>query len=271
MAKGGIAMTHQPTFKLTPEERPWHRRLTPVAWVLIAVVALAALACLGAGGYALTRERERPFTLAPTPTPVPTAGPTATTGPSPTPTVWWEGMITVTLSAAEGPAVNPEAAFSAWWSDQMTQDAEGHWWPPEEVVEQVKDDYQAFLDEYETLAKANDFDGALARLPRWYTGTSLRLATSTFQDVQSGERHFGYVEWEIELPLQVQDFSPDGLECTLGRSAVNGTSYQWIDGELVAAQTTPGGLYLERMQYDPLDGRWKNAETLQLIPVPGEQ
>ncbi len=82
-----MTQAYQPTFKPTPQKRPWHKRLTPVAWVLIAVVILALFACLGAGGYALTRERERPFTLPPTPTPAPTAGPTPTPTDTPTPTV----------------------------------------------------------------------------------------------------------------------------------------------------------------------------------------
>jgi hypothetical protein len=258
---------HKPTFKPTPAQRPWHQRLTPLAWALVVAVVLAIAGGLIAGIWALAQGRDRPFTLPPTGTPAPTAGPTPTSGPSPTPTAWYEGVITPTATVAETATPTATVAYPAWWRDQMTLGDDGQWWPPQEVVQMVAEHYQGFLDEYEALAKANDLDGIVENLPRWYTG-DMEAITGIFAAVQAGERPLGYVEWETTLPLQVQDFSEDGLECTLGRVARNGTSYQWIDGQLVAAETNPGGLYLIRVRYDPADGRWKELELLELIDIP---
>jgi hypothetical protein len=222
------------------------------AGVLVVVLSLVAV------GMACTaRPSAEPWN----PTPTPTTPPTATEeGPTPTPTPWYEGMVS--------PTPEPTPAYPAWWTDQMTQDEEGRWWPPDEVIEMVREDYQTYMDEVYALTAANDLEGVIESLPRWYTGDSLAAIEVIYAEVESGERAFGIMVWEDTL-IQVQDFSEDGLECTLGLTTRNGTSRRWVDGEFVEGVTNPGGLYLWRMRYDPTDGRWKMAEFIEYYPAEG--
>jgi len=85
-------MNPQNTFN--PRVRPLHRRLTPLAWVVIGVVALVVLlVCIG-GAVALgNRPDDEPWQPTPTATAVPTATPVL---PTATPTQWYELIMTAT-------------------------------------------------------------------------------------------------------------------------------------------------------------------------------
>jgi hypothetical protein len=127
---------YRPTFKRSAASRPLRQRLTPLAWALIGVVALVLV--LGMVGGALSWASRPPDEVW-NPTPTATLPPTETPAlPSLTPTEWWEGMVT--------PTAQVTAASPAWWMGQMTQDEEGRWWPPDEVVEMVRDDFDAYVE-----------------------------------------------------------------------------------------------------------------------------
>jgi len=125
---------HRPSFQVSPERRPMVQRLTPLAWALIGVVVLVALLVVVGGVAALAgRSSGQPWNPTPTAPPPPSATPVL---PTATPTAWWAGSMTATPE--------PTPAFPAWWSAQMTQDEDGLWWPPEEVVEMVREDFDGF-------------------------------------------------------------------------------------------------------------------------------
>lgn len=123
-------MTYKPTFTVSEAKRPWHQRLTPVAWVLIAVGLLAALACVGVGIAALLPDRQ------PSWEPTPTVAPSDT--PAPTPTAGATAEPTEGPTATAGPTPTP----LFWWGDLMTEDSKGHLLPPQEVQDQV---WEAFI------------------------------------------------------------------------------------------------------------------------------
>ena len=56
-------MNHKPTFSLTPQRRPWYRRLTPLAWLLIGTGGVMA-AVVGMGLFKkFGGEKDTPRTL----------------------------------------------------------------------------------------------------------------------------------------------------------------------------------------------------------------
>jgi hypothetical protein len=106
---------HRKSFKVSPQKRPLVQRLTPLAWVFIAIAALAILAGCTAGALTLT---ERPTDEPWDPTATPTVAPTVT--------------ATDEVTAAD----------SVWWSDQMTENEDGDLVPPQEVQDAV---WEAFI------------------------------------------------------------------------------------------------------------------------------
>ena len=166
-------MTNQATFKESDMKRPWYKRLTPVAWVLIGVLLLSCAGCSLVGGNWAIPQIFRGDEWA-TETPVPTE-PTAapTDGPSPTPTEWWEGDATATPKPTE--VVDP---FPAWWTDEMTQDADGQWWPPDEVIDDVKDAWYRDVEDIHTYlveTKPPDYDSYEEAATRNFAGPQLDL------------------------------------------------------------------------------------------------
>jgi hypothetical protein len=256
---------YRPTFKRSAASRPLRQRLTPLAWALIGVVALVTV--LGMVGGALAWANRSSGAVW-NPTPTATVPPTETHAlPSPTPTEWWQGTVAPTAEA-EATAASP-----AWWAGQMTQDEEGRWWPPDEVVEMVRQQYEAGI-EAETAcvlgATSPGLDAYVQTLPLYLDGPRLRFYQDTYiPGVRSGDLDLVVAEWEGCL-LQVQDFSEEGLECSLGRTCRNGTRYfyNFVTGELTEEHVEQMGLDLYRMRYDPADGRWKVFRDLGHAPPP---
>jgi hypothetical protein len=256
---------HKPTFKVSPKQRPWYRRLTPAAWVLmgvglVVVVGAAVVAVLAAGD----RSAE-PWNPTPTASPVPSATPVL---PTATPTVWWEGLVSPT------PTATP--AFPAWWSDQMTQDAEGRWWPPEGVSEMVEEwwpSYSAASRAAIVESKPPDYDALERAYYDWNVGWNTGMARGTplpffVDNYRQGIEQPSFIEWET-CQFQVQDWSEDGLECTLGIRCQNGTysEYDYRTGELLRQEHRDSlGLVLIRMRYDPFVGHWKQIEVVEVVP-----
>lgn len=253
-------MKHQATFKPSPAKRPLHQRLTPLAWALIGVAALVLVLAGVAAVMALGgRSSEEPWE----PTSAVITYPTVTSAlPTATATVWYGEMIT--------PAVEPTAAHPAWWSDRMTQDENGNWWPPEEVAEMVREAYNADYEagrRYLVETKPPDYDALEQARREWNAGPELEGSLALIERYRAGE-HYRFAEWETCI-LQVQDFSEDGLECTLGVACQNGTvsTYDPVTGELIGQEHREHlGLALIRMRYDPFSGHWKRYELLDFFP-----
>lgn len=263
-------MANQVTFKESDSKRPWYQRLTPVAWVLIGVVALSCVACGFAGVTQVTPTLLQAGDEWATKTPVP-AQPTAasTEGPPPTPTEWWEEGVTVTPEPTE--VADP---FPAWWAGEMTQDADGQWWPPDEVIEDVKENWYRDLEGYKLYlvdTKPPDYDAYEEHLYAWYMGEELESWLVILDQMRSGESEIDFGDWETCL-LSAQEFTPDGLECTMSVSCQDGVAsyYDPKTGELISQEEREHlGLFLLRMRYDPADGHWKRFKFLEYVPPPG--
>jgi|Deesub1362B_J571_1020462.scaffolds.fasta_scaffold28189_2 hypothetical protein len=153
----------------------------------------------------------------------------------------------------------------------MTQDEDGNWWPPEEVIEMVKEAYNADYEagrRFLVDTRPPDYDALEEARREWNSGPELEGALRLIEKMRSGEEPIFFAEWEVCI-LQVQDFTPDGLECTLGVVCQNGvvSQYDPRTGELISQEHRDNsGLGLIRMRYDPASGHWKRYEFLDFVP-----
>jgi hypothetical protein len=257
------------TFEVSPQKRPVTQRLTPLAWVFIAIAALVVLASCTAGALTLTeRPTDEPWDPTATATTAPTEAPAAPAGPSPTPTVWYEDIVTPTVAATETVTSSGELP---WWSDQMTQDDEGNWWPPEEVAAMVEEhirDCNQTYEQYLVETTPPDIDGYAEVAPMCYYGDRLEEKLSSLEYLREGVNTITDAEWADGCSYQVQQWSADGLECTVGETCSNGTIYEYDhNGELISTESREqSGLILYRYRYDPADGRWKKLDLIDYIP-----
>jgi hypothetical protein len=178
-----------------------------------------------------------------------------------------------------------EVAFPAYWATGMYQDAEGKWWPAEEVREEVvatvKEHYlegEALLsDRPETEVLETVSDEMAARyqtgefLENWYTYRKRYEETGAFNET---------VEIVDERVLNVQEFSEDGERVVVADTYMqahllqyNAQTDEWeriaipADGILDGTQYL--GVSVIEMKYDEEDGRWKSSRFIKWIPRPG--
>jgi hypothetical protein len=258
------------TFKESSTKRPWFQRLTPVAWALIAVVALSCLAFMVLGcGWAIPQLLLTDEWATKTPTPAPTGTPETAAGPTEEATDWWEPSEPP--STVEGTEVGEP--FPAWWADEMTQDENGHWWPPDEVVDMVEEHRSEFWDTWKTYASETrppDLDGFEDVLPTFASGEYLQARIDRLDSVRSGVNEPTTCEWGLWM-VSAQDFSSDGVECTLSEAAQDGlcSIHDRETGEVTEVYELPhSGMGLYRMQYDASDGRWKVDAETGYVPPP---
>jgi hypothetical protein len=258
------------TFKESSRRRSWVQRLTPVAWVLIAVVAVSCLAItLIGGGRVISGLFAGDEWATKTPTPKATKAPDPAAGSTGEPTEWWEDGTT-TPEPAE---VAEPVPFPAWWADEMTQDEDGRWWPPDEVLEDVKDAWYRDVEDIDTHlvdAKPPDYDAYEESATRNFAGPELETVLLGIENRRAGEVPIVAGDYEICL-LEVQQFTPDGVGCTMSIACQNGTIsyYDPATGELQEQyEEAHSGLVIYKMVYDPHDGYWKRYEVVQYVPPP---
>jgi hypothetical protein len=266
-------MSNQATFKESSAKRAWYKRMTPIAWVLVAVVAVSCLAfAVIGGGWAVPKLFASEEWATKTPTPTATGTPEPTEGPTPTPTEWWEGDATATLEATEVEIVEP---FPAWWADEMVQDDDGQYWPPDEVVETVKDAWYGDVEAINTYlvdSKPPDYDAYEEAANLYYAGPQLEKKLRGINRQRAGEIPVVAGDYGICL-VGVQEFHSNGVACTMSIACQNGTvsQYDSITGELQSERfEAHSGLVVYKMVYDPHDGHWKRYDVAEFIPAPEE-
>jgi hypothetical protein len=256
------------TFKESSRRRPWVQRLTPVAWVLIAVVAVSCLAItLIGGGRAISGLFASDEWATKTHTPTATKAPDPAAGSTGEPTEWWEDGTPEPSEVAE------PVPFPAWWADEMTQDKDGQWWPPDEVIEDVKDAWYRDVEDIDTHlvdTKPPDYDSYEESATRNFAGPQLDKILLGIKNQRAGEVPIVAGDYETCL-LGVQQFSPDGVECAMSIACQNGTirQYDSATGALLAKRfEAHSGLVIYKMVYDSHDGYWKRYEAVQYVPPP---
>jgi hypothetical protein len=261
-------MVQKAMFKKSDDRRAWYKRLTPLAWVAIIALALCCGGCSIVGANWAIPVVFPPQEVWATETPVPTA-PTAepTEGPTLTPTEWWEGEMTATPESTEA-----SIPFPAWWSEEMTQGEDGQWWPPDEVVAMVREHYDEKTAAYKAFVEAGppDLDGFEEAMPTYFSGDYLANQRAIVSSIRAGERDVGLCTWDLCL-ITPQEFSEDGLSCSVGVACQEGTCVQ-IDPDTGAVTSSDAmahsGLSVFRTIYDPNDGRWKIDHLAEYVPPP---
>ena len=264
-------MKRKSTFKVSSRRRPVHQRMTPVAWAMVGVTTLAVGLAATLGVMSLTScSSGDVWQPTPTATPVPTGTPVPTSGPSATPTVWYEGMVSPT---PESTAMSePSHVAPAWWSEEMRQDEEGHCWPPDDVIEMVKEHYFTNFEEQRALIPDGapaDLDGIELILHDWYSGERLEVSLGFLEGQREGASIYTTV-WDGPCLSEVQDWSADGMECTIGVSCQDGTLTERdpLTGEILSqTHLDYGGLLRVRMRYDPDNGHWKQHQLIDFTPI----
>ena len=288
-------MNHKPTFRLTPQRRPWYRRLTPLAWLLI-VMGIVIVAILGKGLIEkFGGEKDTPLTLpaasapaaatdtqpsaAATNTQPPTAAPTAVpptlTALPPTPTQWQVETLAPTLA----PTASPTPEGWVWWADQMTCNEQGECAPPAEVADEI---VAAYWEWQEAIpAYIVELDMTPEQLEHYYTGEILQLQLEFVELVKEtgamwdGETIVRQNDYEILVPY-VTSCTVDGLTCLLGVTVQgNLTIYEYDLGTRQIVNTIQNpqdkqyhGVTVWRYQYDLENGRWKVERYYEWIPAP---
>lgn len=257
-------MAKSQSFTASPARRSTAARITSVGWFLVLLGAgLLALVLLGGGKWLLSQ-----LPAAPTATPTPTAPPT---GAAPTAT----------------PTLTPTAAFPATWAAGMYQDANGQWWPAEDVREQV----QQMVEQHYLKCDAIFYSGPLAEiLPdisdntvQQCWGVAMQGAILNLrQQMQQGLYQLDATKAGTVISsrsIAVQNFSQDGLTCQLGDTHLAGQYWVYtpqtqafetqdipVDGLINGQQQL--GVKIVQMHYDQEDGRWKIEQFVQWIPRP---
>jgi hypothetical protein len=251
---------HRPTFKVSPPTRAWYRRLTPLALALIGVGVVVLILLMTAVAMSLSRrpqEQWEPPLDSGTSTQV--AGGEIGSLPSP-------AELGTDESTPQGSPAHP-----AWWAGQMVQDEDGAWWPPEEVMDMVREGYNATYEAFQSHLVETvppDYDGFEAALRRWAIGPILESDLDLVTALRSGEQSISFAEWEHCL-TQVQDFGQDGLSCTVGWVCQDGmiSEHDPVTGQMLRQRAVEqSGLLLVSMMYDSDTGRWRRYEMLEFFP-----
>ncbi|MGD9100141.1 MAG: hypothetical protein PVF45_06640, partial [Anaerolineae bacterium] len=128
-----MSMHYQPTYRVTPQKRPLWRRLTPLAWFLIATGLVLAAMLLAGLFKKFMPQRDVPFVLpaasALEATPLST-GLLATPTPAP-PTLPPPTPMPTSMS------MSTPAPAQVWWAEQMTCSEMDECMPPEQVVNEI--------------------------------------------------------------------------------------------------------------------------------------
>jgi hypothetical protein len=170
------------------------------------------------------------------PTATPTRAPTAT--PTPEPLVWWQPELYEVKDVGTGQV---------------------YLMAPQEVMDEVI----AHHGDTFSLDRISDVDEYRAALPTYYTGKLLEEQQSMVEEI---------VKWEVQeqgvtRTYEVKDFSPDGLECTLGMAQRGGKMLAKDRRTGETEEWFSETLTMMRMRYDLDDQRWKAAEVIEIIPL----
>ncbi len=269
-------MTHKPTFSRTPRKRPWYERLTPVAWLMIGVLALVIVVGGTTAAKALGGPKPQPFEsdapkteVAPEPTPTPEP---VEAEPEPAQDWWAEAL-------PETPITSTRPLTGVWWLEQMACDGQGTCTPPQAVVDEIVADFLAWRATipyyYYELSMTPE------QLESYYTGRMLETQLEFIDLVAEtgamwgGETVLREYDYGTRVP-HVTGCTAGGLACVVGETVQGDLAvyrYDLSSRQIVETIDNPtdrqySGVNIWRMQYDTEDNKWKIDEYLQWVPAP---
>lgn len=247
---------YRPTYTLSATTRPLVHRLTPLAWICLALAILALAAAISLlAQQPGASARATPAVLGPGST-----APAATPAP-PRPT-----MGTGT------PAIPNAAPPYAPWAAGMKRLADGQISAPVEASQTAREAVRRALEQELALgrselrgAEALAAQRALLRATR--TGVYLMLGEQAIRGDSLEVSWQALTQGVIER-ISIFAFSPDGLECD-ALVTLRDTRFTLFDGrgQAVAGDARKDGLWRYRLRYDLAAAGWKLADLLEFAPA----
>lgn len=250
---------YRPTYTPSERSRPLARRLTPLAWICLALIglALAGAISLGArqpGAYARAQAGNagpRAVEESPAPTAVSIEGPRPTT----------EVNILPSLVAAR----------EAPWATAMRRLADGQIAAPAEASRVAREAVRQALEQELALGRsgvigADAVAGRMTLLQATRSGVYLSAGEQALRDTTPGPAWQALNQGVIER-ISILAFSFDGLECE-AFVALRDARVMLFDGRgmPVGEEARMDGLWRYRLRYDLEAGRWKLADLLEYAP-----
>ena len=254
---------YRPTFTPTTADRSLARRLTPLAWICLALVALAI-----AGAISLCAQLPglyaRLQTSASAPKSVEQAPAQVGSAPAHTPTA--------EVNIAQVPAAAPGAAArEAPWAGAMRRLADGQIAAPAEASRTAREAVRLALEQELALGQSgvtgtDAVAGRLTLLRATRIGTYLSAGEQALRDAAPGPAWQALNQGVIER-ISIYAFSPDGLECE-ALVDLRDARVALFDGRGMPVGQEPrqDGLWRYRLRYDLEVGRWKLADLLEYAP-----
>jgi hypothetical protein len=285
---------YRPSFSVSSYQKPVHQRLTPLAWIVVAVgvffvlfgfVVVASSLTYGspselARQFGLVRDEPAQAADAPTAPPVMETAPaqvaqgaTATPAPrkqrptsTPAPTRT-PGPTAAPLATAEATV---EVVTAVAWTDQMQQTASGEWMAPAREVQRTERDVLAYFnalraqetpqDAYRDLVEKQD-----TFLSRFFEGEALReiksrLSTEHLALLRGGNTYVQVVRYTKNGTAAVVSISKRGWQLEMyDRNTL-------APGETTTARDED---LMWQVRYSAVEGRWK-ITNISALPANGQ-
>ena len=272
---------YKPTFTES-KPRPVMSRLTPLAWFCVFLVGLALIGALIVTIRKLTdnngvqtldqrlgQNTSAPAVVAAANVAVTTdsAAPSAQTQPAAVPIATTVPVVETAPTAALAQSAAPTKAaalvYKVAWADKMTQQADGSWTAPAEVVSKASSD----IKEYYELARNRPLGKFMQQrdqiLTTYYIGDGLQLmATYEKQRTQYGMNKSG------DVSVEVKSFAQDGLTAQVAVTTKN-----WVNDiyDIETRQLTKSDFKQQdstlnlAIRFDVTGNRWKIEKVLGIV------
>jgi hypothetical protein len=255
---------YRPTYTPSETSRSLARRLTPLAWICLALAGLAT-----AGAISLIAQQPagyvRAKTVDATPKPVegllPQIVPVATLSPAFAPAPMTEVAI----------APSPAAARAAPWSGEMRRLADGQIAAPAEASRAAREAVRQALEQELALGRsglsgADAIAGRAELLRATRTGIYLAAGEQATRNA-SPDARWQALNQGVIARISIYAFTLDGLECE-ALVDLREARVALFDGRGMPVGQEPrqDGLWRYRLRYDLAAGRWKLANLLEVAP-----
>jgi hypothetical protein len=242
---------YTPSFRLS-EKRPWYKRLTPMAWLIIGTLLFLILlfSSLGISSILGARNGQQNLSEA-------LGNPTskAPVAPAPAQPVAAPKVDPVQAAVSAPPAAAPAASGKVAWADKMTQQSDGTWMAPKEVVQKITTD----LSSYYASSRNRTLDSYLTQRDAILEANFSGEALENMKKYEQTRERYG-VNKSGSFSLEVKRFAADGLSAQLDVIIRDWTNDVFDVKTKAAVETgtkTNDTLTVMTIRFDAKTGRWK--------------
>ncbi len=263
---------YKQTYKLT-QRRHWYRRLTPLAWFCVVLMAAGVFAFASLAMSAAVQQSqqfvrldavvaERPADVAPVAQP---AKPMPTTKPArPTAAPTARPTLVPTVEPTALPTLAPAIVNGAPWAAEMKTMADGTLNAPAAVLEKANADLREWWVLNQTLDAALLVKDPNKLLGQYFTDAALADQLQQFNAGRFTLNRGG------RFSIEIKDFSADGLTAKAGvvlrgrvDAIINARNGRAIKDNLAGKDT----LTVMTIRYDSAESRWKISQIDDIIEL----